>query len=625
MSRMLDRATNWFSGRARRRCAKWRVTTFAAAVSVIPGLLVPGGGCGEEPPAATTGAAAAGPSAAAATSPQRAEWFVDVTERVGLDFVHRVSDPDGYFMPDSIGSGGALLDFDNDGRLDLLLLTNAGPKSTHTHRLYHQQPDGTFRDVSAGSGVDLSGYGMGAAAADVNNDGFIDLLIAEYGRVRLLLNDAGSGRFRDVTDAAGIANPAWALSAAFFDYNRDGRLDLVVANYLAYSESVRCAGLDGQPDYCSPLQFPPQIARLFRNDGAIDGSAAPRFTDVTNECGFGRAAGPGMAAVCADFTGDRRLDVLVANDAHPNHLWVGAADGTFAEEAVARGIAYNAAGAIQSNMGIGLGDVNGDGLLDAYITHLTVQGNVLWAGESGGLFRDATAASGLAAPAWRGTGFGAVIVDFDNDAWPDIAAVNGRISRAKLSAPDAQTARRLGKFAPYAERNQLFANAGSGRFVDASPSNPSFCGAPNVGRGLLYGDIDNDGGIDLIVSAVNEPAKVYRNVAPDRGHWLGVRAVDPRVGGRDDYGARVTVRRAGGDTRALAGVVCPSQGMYVSNDPRVHFGLGDATAVESIEVTWSDGTIEKFAPPDEVDRVVELSKGRGNAAATTAGGPDTAR
>jgi hypothetical protein len=326
------------------------------------------------------------------------------------------------------------------------------------------------------------------------------------------------------------------------------------------------------------------------------------FEDVTAKAGLGRTPGPGLGVVCADFSGDHWPDILVANDAKPNRLWINQKDGTFKDEAVARGVAYNGLGHPEGNMGIALGDVDGDGLFDVYITHLTEETNTLWGQGPRGLFRDRTAAAGLASPRWRGTGFGTVLADFDHDGAPDLAVVNGRVGRTKLARPEAG----LGSWGPYAERNQLFANDGTGRFRDLSPRNGPFCGTAAVSRGLACGDLDGDGALDLVVTTLAGRARVYRNVVPGRGHWLLVRALDPALR-RDAYGAEITVEAGGRRWRRW---VNPGYSYLCSNDPRAHFGLGPAGHVDAVRVVWPDGAEEVF-PGGAADRSVVVRKGEG--------------
>ncbi len=529
-------------------------------------------------------------------------WFRDVTAEVGLDFTHDAGPADGrYFLPQVIGSGAALFDCDGDGRLDILLLQNAGPNSKTTHRLFRQTPDGRFADISRGSGLDVAGHGMGVAVGDVNNDGRPDVVITEYRGLRLFLNEGG-GRFREVTREAGLDSPLWGTSASFLDYDRDGWLDLVVVNYVDYDPALSCADPGGRREFCHPNNFRPSTVKLYRNRGR-PGSVA--FEDVTLAAGLGRWPGPGLGVACADFTGDGWPDILVANDAKANHLFVNRRDGTFQEEALARGLAYNGGGSPQGNMGIALADVDGDGALDVFITHLTEEQNTLWLQRPLGSFQDRTLPARLGSARWRGTGFGTVLADFDRDGWPDLAVANGRVARRPGVAP-----RPSGAFwDDYAERNQLFMNEGNGRFRDVSPANPDFTATPRVARGLAAGDLDGDGAIDLLVTSVAGPAKVYRNVAPNRGHWLLVQAIDPTLK-RDAYGAVVTVEAGG---RRWVNAVLPGQSYLCSNDPRVHFGLGAAGRVDRIRVVWPDGRAETF-PGGAADRVIVLRRGDGQPA-----------
>jgi hypothetical protein len=531
-------------------------------------------------------------------------WFEDVTDRVGLNFVHDAGPTGDYFMPQIMGSGCAVFDFDGDGRLDLYLLQNGGPKGAK-NCLYRQLPSGRFKNVSKGSGLDIAGYNMGVAVGDVNNDGLPDVLVTQYGGVRLFLNN-GNGTFTEVTREAGLDNPHWGTSAAFVDYDRDGWLDLVIVNYVDYNPSLKCTSARGEPDYCHPNMFMGSVAKLYRNLGRRTGekTGAVHFQDVTVASGLGRLAGPALGVICADFNGDGWPDIFVANDAQSNCLWINQRDGTFTEEALARGLAFNALGQPQGNMGVALGDVDGDGLLDLFVTHLTQEYHTLWKQGPRGLFQDRTAAAGLVRPLWRGTGFGTVLADFDHDGALDIAVVNGRVARGEPTRGAAELA---AFWKPYAERNQLFANGGKGRFADVSRKNRPFCGTPNVARGLASGDLDGDGALDLVVTTVAGRARVYRNVAGSRGHWLLVRALlDREHGGRDAYGAEITVRAAG---RRWTRLVNPGSSYLSSSAPAAHFGLGELQRVDCIGVIWPDGRRETF-PGGAVDRQLVVQQGR---------------
>ena len=508
-------------------------------------------------------------------------------------------------MPEHIGSGAALFDYDNDGRLDIYLVQNGGPKSGSKNQLFHQEANGSFRNVSEGSGLEVRGLGMGVAAGDANNDGLTDLFLTEYGRVRLFLN-RGGGRFEDVTVAAGIENTRWATAAAWVDYDRDGWLDLAVGNYVDYTPMQKGFDAAGLPDYTGPQGFATTVSRLFHNRGALAGPGRAAFEEVTIPSGFAKAQGKALGILCADFTGDHWPDIFVADDGVPNRLYVNQRNGTFTEEALARGLAYNAMGMTAGNMGIGLGDVDNDGLFDLFVTHLAYEQHALWVQGPRGVFQDRTAMSGLVSPACRGTGFGTVLGDFDLDGWEDLALVNGAIRRGSVH-PGVPLPGLIPFWFPYAQHGQIFLNDARGRFLDVSSGNAPFCGPVGVGRGLACGDIDNDGALDLLAVCAGGPAQLFHNVAPRRGHWLSVRALDPAHGDRDALGAEVVIEAAG---RRWWRLIQPGSSYLVSNDPRAHVGLGPVEKVDSLRVWWPDGAEERF-PGGPVDRQVTLRQGTG--------------
>jgi hypothetical protein len=529
-------------------------------------------------------------------------WFRDATAEVGLDFVHEAGPVGNYFMPQIMGSGGAALDFNKDGRLDLYLVQNGGPKSSARNRLYRQREDGRFEDVSEGSGLDIAGWGMGVAVGDFDNDGWVDVYVSQYGGGRLFRN-RGDGTFEEVTRSAGVEQPSWGTSCAFVDYNRDGWLDLVVVNYVDYDPGFQCGPANGLHDYCHPRVFPGSSMRLFKNQGRDRAGRWLGFKDVTESAGVAKR-GPGLGVVCADFNGDDWPDIFVANDARPNHLWINRQDGTFVDEAVLRGVAYNGLGHTPANMGVTLGKMGGSDRLSLFVTHLTEETHTLWQQTERGLFQDRTVAAGLASTNWRGTGFGTILADFDLDGTPDLAVVNGRVARSRGEVPFLPGLDPY--WAPYVERNHLLANDGQGYFRDISRHNEAFCGSFAVGRGLIWGDFNDDGQLDVVVTNVAGPARFYRNVANKRGHWLMVRATDPDLH-RDAYGAMVTIRAG---NRRWTGFINPGQSYLCSGDPRAHFGLGVVECVDTIRIAWPDGRIEDF-PATKADRVVSLERGKG--------------
>lgn len=524
----------------------------------------------------------------------RPEIFREAALASGIDFIHDSGAKGEFFMPEQAGSGCALFDFNNDGLLDVYLIHCGGPQSKSVNQLFQQEAAWKFRNVSAGSGLDFAGYGMGVATGDINNDGWMDVVVTEYGRTRLLVNR--SGTFQDVTIAAGIDNPRWGSAASLFDYDRDGWLDLIVSNYLDYNPNEKCFDAVGAREYCGPRSFPGTVARLYRNRGARD----PAFDDVTVASGFAAASGAALGVLCADFDGDHYPDVFISDDGRPNRLFINQRNGAFSEEAARRGVAYTGMGVAAANMGVAVGDVNGDGMFDFFVTHLATEQHTLWVQRPRGLFIDETGAQGLAAPKWKGTGFGDAFADFDHDGWLDLAFANGAVRRAEF--PGLRLNRLNPFWSPYAQRNQIFVNNGMGRFIDVSENNPAFCGKAGVGRGLAAGDIDNDGDVDLLVVNAGGPAQLFDNIAPGKGHWLSIRTLDR---GRDALGAEIIVKAGGRQWWRLAQT---SHSYLSSSDARVHIGLGSSAKYDSIQIVWPDGAEQTF-PGGDADRQLVLRKG----------------
>ena len=574
---------------------------------VLPSLFAMLAGCRPSPPESpgSAQASASQPSPPpSSTSP--APWFAERTTSLGVGFTHRTGT--NYFMPDQVGSGVAVLDADGDGRPDLYFVQNAGPRGGARNQLFRQQPDGSFRDASSGSGADLDGPGMGAVAGDVNNDGRPDLVVTEYGATRLLVN-RGNGTFALAGPEAGIDNPRWAAPASFIDYDRDGWLDLVVGNYVDYDPTQVCEDVQGRRDFCAPQAFPATSTRLWHNVTREKGGQ-PRFEEVTARAGLSRVPGVALGLICADFDGDAWPDIFCSDDGRPNRLFLNRHDGTFAEEAMVRGLALNAMGRTAANMGVAFRDLDGDGLGEVFVTHLAEEFHALFRQDRRGWFTDAVGPSGLQQQGWRGTGFGAVLEDFDLDGDADLAFVNGLVRRAfpgqtpVLAGVDPWWAR-------YAQRPQLFRNDGQGRFSDVSPEQPGFCGQAQVGRTLAVADLNNDGAPDLIVGNVGGPARLFHNVAPRQGSGLKLRLVDPAAGGRDAIGAEVVVRAG---QRTHWAVLQPATSYLASHEPALFFGLGPGVNdVEAVDVLWPDGSRERFEGIP-ANRPATLARGQGRKA-----------
>lgn len=544
-----------------------------------------------------------------ASLPTGEPLFREEAAAVGLDVRHVAGNPGSYFFPEIMSGGVALLDVDGDGRLDVYVVNGnrrnlaPGPdEDTTTNRLFRQQADGTFREATAGSGLDDPSYGVGVAVGDVDNDGAVDVYVTNYGPDRLYRN-RGDGTFDDVTVAAGIDNPRWGSSAAFLDYDRDGRLDLYVANYVSYSPTTECNQRTGARDYCSPAAFQPTIDRLYRN---VSAGGEVRFEDVTEPAGIAAARGSGLGVAPLDHDADGWPDLYVANDGNPNMLWANQRDGTFREEAVLLGVAYDLQGKSQAGMGVATADLDGDERPEIFVTNLDGETNALYASSGGLGFDESTTEKGLGIPSFPSTGFGAAFADFDADGDLDLAVANGRVVRPRHGERRGAAPSGERFWEAFAEPDQLFLNDGHGGFVERRSAS-GFGSLVETSRALCAGDLDNDGDVDLVVSNTGGPLRLWRNVATPGGHWLRVRAVLPEAGGRDAYGARVTVAAGG---RTLARDVQPGASYLSSQDPRPHFGLAAAERYDALTVRWPDGTRERF-PGGEADREVRLEKGRG--------------
>ncbi len=509
-------------------------------------------------------------------------WFTDVARQSGINFTWHSGHSGRFLLPESIGGGCALFDFDNDGHLDIFLI-QAGDVINHaankTSRLYRNNGDGTFEDVTEGSGADVRGYGMGVACGDYDNDGNTDLFITGLGRNTLLRND-GNGRFTNISREAGIAlSTIWSSSAAFVDIDADGHLDLFICNYANWSLASErdCFNDMGAPDYCDPANYDaPSVDTLYRNNG--DGT----FTDISISAGLEAHPGTGLGIACTDFNNDGRIDIFVANDGRPNALWINLGEGRFRNEAWERGCAVDEEGKAKAGMGVMAADVNDDGFFDIIVCNLRRESDSLFINSDGKFFVDGTAAAGLRAPTRRFTRFGLGLVDFDNDGLLDLFEAGGRVQRADFSHADD----------PYAEPNLLMKGVDNGRFEDianAGTSTPFI----HTSRGAAFGDFDGDGGVDIVVVNRDAPAYLLRNIVENRGNWIALRVLNAH--GSDALGSVVTIRV--GD-RTITRIVQAAYSMNTSNDPSIHVGVGEMTSIDSVSVRWIDGRTQVFGPMD---------------------------
>ena len=540
-----------------------RAIASTVGAAVVAGLIGLTFSC-SEPGARPAGANGTDPVSTHATADD-AIPFDEVAESVGLDFVHDNGRQGAYHLIEIMGSGVGLLDYDADGDLDVYLVQSGplpqgqGPRPESARdRLYRNDvaSDGNglrFTDVTVASGLDARGYGMGVATGDYDGDGHVDLYVTNFGPNQLWRNQ-GDGTFKDVTAETGADDPRWSVSAAFFDANDDGRLDLYVGNYVDFTFATSKECFNKVRDYCSPLSYHPVPDRLLANLG--DG----RFRDVTAPSQLARAYGNALGVVSADFNGDDRIDLYVANDGVANQLWMNRGNGRFEDFALMGGAALNDQGAAEAGMGVSAADFDGDGDEDLFMTHLRGETNTVYRNDGTGSFVDDTIRTGLGPGSKPSTGFGTSFFDYDNDGWLDVLAVNGAVT-----VIEALVAR--GEDYPYPERNQLFRNDGGRGYVEVD-GGPSFAQA-EISRGAAFGDLDNDGDVDVVISNNAGPVRLLLNRG-DGGSWIGL---DVRLpSGAPALGARVELLLS--DGRRLVRRV-RSDGSYASaQDPRLLVGLG---------------------------------------------------
>jgi enediyne biosynthesis protein E4 len=547
-----------------------------------------------------------------ATRPQFSQ-FTDVAREAGLraPMIYGGIDRDSYII-ESMGGGCAFLDYDNDGWMDIFILGGTrleGPPAGATNRLYHNNRDGTFIDVTEKSGLRDTGWANGVCVGDYNNDGYEDLFCTYFGHNKLYRNN-GDGTFTDATKPAGLFEdkPRFGTGCSFLDYNRDGRLDLFVANYVEFdlehaqkpSAQIANCSYEGMAVYCGPRGMKAGYHSLYRNNG--DGT----FTDVSKQSGIlGFNSSYGLTVVTADLDEDGWPDIFVAADTTPSLLFMNNRDGTFREEGLQRGVAVSEDGKEYAGMGVGIGDYDLDGHIDIFKTHFQRQPSGLYHNSGKADFTDVTTETGIAKET-RFVSWGAGIVDLDNDGFPDIFLVTGNVyPELERSFPQL----------PYKGPRIIFRNLGNGRFEElideagtgVSPLHPS--------RGCAFGDFDNDGDLDILVMNVNEPPSLLRNDAPKQNHWLKIKLVGTKSN-RSAIGARVVVRYG----KRIQSQQLLSQSSYLScNDPRLHFGLGAETTAD-IEIYWPNGLQERLTEV-AADQLLTILEGSSNPWKTKAAPP----
>ena len=523
-------------------------------------------------------------------------WFSEEAAIRGITFHHQTGFAGRHLLPEIVGSGAALADFDGDGDLDAYLVQSGSLYDLEpgveqpTNRLYINRGDGTFEEADNAHGADDQGYGMGVAVGDYDNDGDIDLFVTNVGPNALYRND-GHGNFEDVSTQSGLNDPGWGTAAAFVDLDGDRDLDLFHANYINWSEAaeLQCF-ISGVPTYCPPQNYQSAaVDRLFRNNG--DGS----FTDISLEVGLNRAFGNGFGVVTGDFDRDGNIDIFVANDMMVNQLWLNRGSFQFDEEAMLRGVAVDEYGVAKAGMGVASGDIDDDGDIDLLVVNLQGQTDSFFRNE-GDYFADATSALGLASSSRRYTRWGVVLTDFDNDGRLDLYEANGRVDPSTAYTNDLR-----------AEPNVLFRGTSNGKFVEIDPKGGTKQPLIHSSRGTAVGDVDNDGGLDLLVVNRDGPTYLLMNRVPNRGNWIRFK-VSSREG-RDAYGALVTAMVG---TNEINRRVQPEGSYLDSNDPRVHFGLGNEPQIRKVEVLWPSGEIEAFGDFD-AGYTVHLREGEGTA------------
>ena len=516
------------------------------------------------------------------TTAAESPTFTDATAVAGIQFRHNNGKTKHKHIIETMGSGGVFFDYDTDGDTDLYFV-NSGPipaetqepaRSTLGNVLYRNEGDGHFTDVTETAGVGDTGYGMAAAAGDIDNDGDPDLYVANFGDDTLYRNN-GDGTFTDITETAGIDNALWSIAAVYLDFDVDGDLDIFVVNYLVYALSMPVTTYKGIVGYGHPRSYEGTPDVLYRNNG--DGT----FTNIAEAAGVTNPSeGRGMAAIACDYDNDGFPDIYVANDTNRNFMYRNNGDGTFTDESLFIGVGYDEKGVAEGSMGVDAGDYNGDGWFDLIVANS--EKATLYKNEAGLFFIDATADSGLEQPTLPFVGFSPLFLDYDNDGHLDMFCANGHPQDVIGILTDHET---------YAQRDQLFRNNGEGRYTDVSETVGTYFREPLVGRAAATADYDNDGDTDIVIMNSNQRAVLLQNAGGNLKNWLGLKLVGTR-GNRDGIGAKVRLV-AGGATQVRE---VKSGSSYASgSDTRLLFGLGENQQVEKITIVWRSGVTQALA------------------------------
>jgi enediyne biosynthesis protein E4 len=540
-------------------------------------------------------AALALPFAARAVPPDPAVVFQDVSAETHVVFTHTNGASPAKHVAETMGSGGLFFDYDADGWLDILLvdggsLADPDVAARARTRLFRNRGDGTFDDVTEKAGIEHSAYGMGACAADYDNDGHEDVYLTNFGR-NVLLHNNGRGAFTDVTSAAGVGVSSFSTSCAFADVDNDGSLDLFVTNYVDPGNNAKVCGDSRERAYCRPDVYKGAPNVLFRNNG--NGT----FTDITRASGVYTSDGKGLGVAFGDYDDDGRIDFFVANDLVPNFLFHNEGRGTFREVGLAAGVAVASDGRSRAGMGTDWGDYDGDGRLDLVVTNFEMETHNLYRNAGSGLFADATLVSGVGAATLRFLGFGAAFLDYDNDGSLDLAIANGHVLD---NTSHFQSASR------YAQRKLLLRNDGRGRFVDVAAAAGSGFAIDRVGRTLVAGDIDNDGDLDILVTNNGQRSNLLRNDGGSLRNAVLVKLIG-RESNRDGIGARVRATTAG---KSQIREIKAGSSYLGQNDLRAHFGVGAAREIDRIEVRWPAGRRDVFEHV-AVNGILTITEGRG--------------